>query len=553
MGMAKNEHQGLARKKRLKCPKCNNYTLWNKRDGCQCENGCTFSWLQGDIVLDHNDFHGYYKTQDLRDIFQYDDSVFPDITWKKGNESLYTKKQLERLNELQHRELIISNALDDVCISHSELYPEQNSQEWEMTHFKCLVMLTEDIYVYLNRMTKDLALMDIACQMSELKIAKGMMFPLTYFYFNLSQHLYETLERTMTWMGLCYGIPFMSDRKANTFIKIYKELKKNEEYLKSGLKPLVDTVMCSDAKNKLMEWRGSSTHDVSIHVKEMANKQIDPDEDRIKNDMLLIKDYIPGIITLTESLHTLYEKMVCRLDLFFDASLDTNAVNIIFETGKLEELKFPMEKPANLIIEKEYSKLSKRMNWLVNLKRTDMRREQMRRLGDVLFRLEESMKSCRYAIYYETIDLRSLWENCDTDQLFDIMDRQYLVYSATSLAIACYDKLARFLSEEYNLNSGNKNIYFDDFLKNNTKIAPPLKLAEKIIENEDKAYHFIAEYRNEYTHILRKGAIYLNAMDQYEDHLLYVTVYNIQYIGKLLDCIMKPYIEKLPNLESEFI
>jgi len=82
-------------------------------------------------------------------------------------------------------------------------------------------------------------------------------------------------------------------------------------------------------------------------------------------------------------------------------------------------------------------------------------------------------------------------------------------------------------------------IYFENILEKILVQNPPVELAARIIDHEDNAFKFLAQYRNEFTHILRKGAIYTNAMEDNEDYLIVAIAYNVRHIVELIDTIYK--------------
>lgn len=541
MGIAKNEHLGLINRKRFKCPVCNNYTLWIKKDQIvECENGCNPNRNQIKTTTSKKNYSGYYTTQELKEQFGYDNSLWPDITWNKESRCLYRKKQLEKMNRLMHRDRNINDTLHDLSITYYRAHPEKAITERELNHYDFMFNLTEDIAVSLNRMTKDFFLMNASYQTAEFALEELRLFPLSYYYFNLSQHLYETIERIIVWLALLYAVPFHQSRKDNTFVYLNKELKKNENYKKSGLRPLVETVMGNDAKNKLIEWRGTSVHDESMHLREMRrmNSKVSVEAwnemPREEIEKQILQETFDGIIKLIEEIYTLYENMLEHLNGLHDISLNENAARMIFETGDLMTLNVSKERYVMDIIIPQYNKIKR---WITSIDTASLPKEQKYILKDIVFRMEEIMKTCNYALNVDSKLYRDVWKRLGMEQVLDVMDRQYLVYSAASLVVSCYDKIARHLSVRYNLKKEGQIVYFDNFLNNNIEKNKVLTLAESIINNPDNSFCFLSEYRNEYTHILRKGAIYTNSMDIFEDYLIVAIAYNIQHIGSLLDCI----------------
>lgn len=127
---------------------------------------------------------------------------------------------------------------------------------------------------------------------------------------------------------------------------------------------------------------------------------------------------------------------------------------------------------------------------------------------------------------------------CVNSIIPDIMDRQYLIYTSAMLTMACYDKIARIMYRKYMKEEPGKDIYFENINKTITVQEESVDLAKRIIDHEDNAFKFLAQYRNEFTHILRKGAIYTDVMENYEDYLIISISYNIRHIINLIEYII---------------
>ncbi|WP_313133232.1 hypothetical protein [Anaerocolumna sp.] len=270
MGEAKNEHVGLLRRRRFLCPKCKEHKmLIMKSDQIRCANGCTVTPGQANAAIKNRLYSGFFTTSDLERLFGFDFSIYPVVRWKKDHKSLYSKGQLIKLNNICHRHMNTDNLIHDISIEYYRRYPERDEIVRELTHYDYLFNIIEDIMVCINRMTKDMLLMDLSYQLSFHYKNDTRLFSISHYYYCLSQHFYECMERIMLWFGLMYHFPFREDGRKNTHYTIYKAIKKDPDFNNSGLRSILETVIGNNARNSLLDWRSSSSHDLSKHLRNL--------------------------------------------------------------------------------------------------------------------------------------------------------------------------------------------------------------------------------------------------------------------------------------------
>ncbi len=534
MGEAKNEHYGLLRRRRFKCPVCNEHKMLITKNGqILCANGCNVSPSQAEAAIKNKLFDGFFTTADLETLFGFDFSVYPEVRWNKDQKSLYSKGQLIKLNNISHRDRNTNNLLNDISIEYYRQYPERDDTVRELTHYDYLFNLIEDIMVCINRMSKDMLLMDLSYQLSLLQKNDTRLFSISHYYYCLSQHFYECMERIMLWFGLMYHFPFHENGKKNTHYTIYKAIKKDPDFNNSGLRPLLESVIGNHARDSLLNWRSSSSHDLSKHLRNL-NTDAAMEKQRYELDVEMLQGNFDGIIKITEQLLDLINGMLNKMPGIYSITLDANAINLLTGTGSVPDLTISKDEFIQDILMKEGTKLDKLFYYGPSRMSA---KENSQLLLDVVCRLAEVIKGCSYAIHFEDKKFLSMWNDFDA-VVPDVMDRQYLVYTSAMLTMACYDKLSRIMYRKYMKKEPGNDIYFENIIEDIPTQAPPVELAARIINHDDNAFKFLAQYRNEFTHLLRKGAIYTNAMENYEDYLIVSIVYNVRHIVELIDSII---------------
>ncbi|WP_313133233.1 hypothetical protein [Anaerocolumna sp.] len=248
----------------------------------------------------------------------------------------------------------------------------------------------------------------------------------------------------------------------------------------------------------------------------------------------MLQGNFEGIIKITGQLLDLVNGMINKMPGLYTISLDTNAISLLTGTGSIPDLKISEDEYIHDILTKESAKLDKYLYYgpyqLSAKENGDL-------LIDVVCRLAEIIKGCSYAIHFDDKSYQMMWRDFDAI-IPDLMDRQYLIYTSATLTMACYDKLSRIMYRKYMNKEPGNDIYFETINKDILVKAPPVELAVRIINLEDNAFKFLAQYRNEFTHLLRIGAIYTDAMDNYEDYLIVAIAYNVRHILKLIDSIL---------------
>jgi len=535
MGEAKNEHIGLLRRRRYRCPVCNEYKMLITKSGeFLCANGCSVLPVQEEDAIKNRLSDGYFTTTDLEALFGFDFSTYPEIEWSKEHKSLYNRRQLIKLNNINHRHRDADNLLDDVSIEYYRQYPERDKDERELTHYDYFFNIIEDIMVHINLISKDMMLMDFSYQLSLQHEGENRLFSISYYYYCLSQHFYECMERIMLWFGLIYHYSFSEDGKKNTHYSIYKSIKKDPDFNNSGLRTLLETVIGNNTRNILLDWRSSSSHDLSKSLKNL-NVDTAMKKQRYQIDVEMFSGNFEGILKITEQLQDLATGMINKIKELYAVTLDYNAINLLIGTGSITKLKISKSEHIHVILTTEGAKLDK---YLFSGPFHMSDKENGYLLIDLVCRLAEVIKGCSYAIFFDDEQFQGMWKGPATI-IPDIMDRQYLVYTSATLTMACYDKLARIIYRMYMHEECGNYIYFENILEKILVQNPPVELAARIIDHEDNAFKFLAQYRNEFTHILRKGAIYTNAMEDNEDYLIVAIAYNVRHIVELIDTIYK--------------
>lgn len=536
MERAYNVHNGLQHRKRFKCPICGQQMLAIENElHYNCINKCILTRKQINSILEKNDYQGYFTTEQMEKSFGYDYSYKPRVNFKNLKNSFYTENELLKLDQISFNTKIFNNLLDDISIYYFSIYPERESTKRELNHFEYLMNLIEDINVSLNRISKDFMLIDIAYQARNSVKSQNMMFSINYYYFNLSQHFYECNERIILCLGILFHITFHTEAKKNNKSYIIKELKKNDLYKKSDIKKQMTKIMSNHMYNFLTEWRASSTHDVSKYLNDFKDNNVDITKNRAEIDKKLYHSKIKDIIDIISLQNILFEMIISQLNQYFNIQFDTNAIKMIQETGMLKALDVDPNIINENILEEEYLKNEQRLNKLVEKSMYD--NSNIIIIHDVVFRMFEIIKSYYYAMRINDSNFRKDWEMQELGFVLDSMDKQYLTYSCAIMIFACYDKLARYLSTRYSLHHEKKTIYFDTFLENVVLDDNILLLLCSDIQN-NKVYQFLTSYRNQYVHIIRKGAIYTNTMENFEDYLLLAILYNIQILSDLIDKIL---------------
>jgi len=523
---AKNIRDGINHRRRYRCPICYQNTLWIRRNRGICER-CNEIPEKLMYEVKSSDWEGYYTTADIDIKFQ--ENKRTEIGSVCGNikSSMYTKGQIEKMKLIVKKSARINDLLDDCTIYFFKKHPYKDTKDRMLEDYDYLFNIVEDIHVIMNWISKDFTLMDLAYQMALYDDERNLMFSPAYYYFNLAQHFYESIERFYICIGLMFKIQFQKNAKDNTRYYIEKMLKKNDSYRNSELKKKFQEIKSQKGYEELKRYREESSHNQSANLTKVITQRVNVNQDRFFVDKQMIQENLADVLKVINTEFELLEEVIKHLISYIDITLDSNAIAIIKSTGQINHLAISELVDISVILKNEYKRNEKRLFYI-------NRRDGII-IGDIVFRLFEIIKGCNYALFFET-NIKYEFMKYDLEIVTDMMDKQYLIYLSAVRTISSYDKIAHFLIEKYLPEYTGKEIYFNDFLRDQPINHKIMKTCQMIQRNP--FYQFLDNYRNEITHIIRKGAIYTNVMEKYEGYLLVAICYNLEYLGDLLDSIL---------------
>lgn len=195
MGMAKNEHSGMVQKRKYECPICGEYTLYCGKI-VKCIMGCKVKKSQVNL----ENYYGYFMPEQIDIILNFK-KEHKEVSKEKVKESIFTQKQFMRMQKIVSATKDFNDKLDKITIDYFSLYPDRQNNN-DMLDCECFFCLLEDMNVFLNRISKDIALIDFVYRQDENSIETEHLFSISFYYYNLAMSFYSCFER----FRLCLGI-----------------------------------------------------------------------------------------------------------------------------------------------------------------------------------------------------------------------------------------------------------------------------------------------------------------------------------------------------------
>ncbi|MDF9843802.1 MULTISPECIES: SEC-C metal-binding domain-containing protein [unclassified Paenibacillus] len=504
-------------RKKFICPECESNSLYIIHDtACECENGCEDNLIDIATIFRKDNFDGFFTSGYIREHFWVDDEKMNQMLTEIIEDNRYgllsTNEKQKIKSFLFKRTSQIEEKLDDLVVD----YLNKNSLKKvpsEMTVFGYLINLLEDTHFFMNLCCKDLALFNCGILFAPIQFYSG-----RFFYNNAVEHLFQANERLYVILGILYNYNFDDDLSRNKSYRIENYIKNKADYKNSDIKKILESLKSNQMYDTLKSMRQINTHDLSYFSKAIedqiktdavkAQDFWDRDGDKVDSDLYLPK--IKNLIFCLEKhfdlldqliLHSSHETNISKLtsfpmiEKFMDYKLQiTPRQYNVQEIQKLEDYKLRL-----------FSKLPNYGGTLI---------------GDVFFRMGEVVRCIFDYCNIENDVFYQLWVRNANLKLNDLIDKQYLLYSALSRIYSCYDKLSRYIAQHYPKHADI--MYFQDFEKKTEKSS--LVNAIKEILN-DKYYKLLYALRNDIYHNLRAGALHGDEGLNYFDNLLFITVF----------------------------
>ncbi|MEK5436059.1 MULTISPECIES: YecA family protein [Paenibacillus] len=529
--MFRNE-PSLNYRKKFKCPECESYSLYVIHDtACECEDGCDTSQINITAILSEDNFDGYYTSGYIKEHFWIDDEkinqIFTGIIEDNRYKLLSSNEKKKIKSFMFERTSQIEEQLDDIVVE----YLNENSLKRapsDMNVFGYLINLLEDTHFFMNLCGKDLALFNCGILFAPIKFYSG-----RFFYNNAIEHLFQANERLYVILGILYNYKFENDLSRNKTSKIQDYIKNNTEYKKSNIKRILDSLKGNQMYSTLKSMRDINTHDLSYFSKEIVD-QIktdsvkardfwDRDGDKVDSDL-----YLPQIRNLIFCLEKHY-------DLLEQVFLQISQETTISKLNSFPMIEKFMNKKLQITI-KQYTvqEIEKLEEYNLRLfgKLPDYGDEL---IGDVFFRIGEVVRCIFDYCNIENDVFYQLWIREANLELRDLIDQQYLLYSALLRIYSCYDKVSRYISKHYPKYSDVK--YFQEF-EGKSENSSLVNTIKEILN--DKNYKLLYELRNDIYHNLRAGVLHGDEGLSYYNNFLFIivfentkTLYNfIEYLSK---------------------
>lgn len=177
-------------RKRYKCPKCEEYSLYAIHDmACECKYDCYLESVEINEIMEKNDFKGYFTSEEIKNNFFVDDEL--------NNKSLKNilvydrpyvidRKQIERLHEFTQKTHNIDEHLDDLMAKY--LNKHEISQD-NINDFGYIINLIEDINYFIDCCHNDIILINYGIEYANMHFKSGR------FYYNNAVDLCFLLMR----------------------------------------------------------------------------------------------------------------------------------------------------------------------------------------------------------------------------------------------------------------------------------------------------------------------------------------------------------------------
>lgn len=514
-------------RKRFLCPECECNSLYIIHDSaCECENGCDDSLINIKAIFREDNFDGFFSSDYIREHFWIDDNKLNDMfsaIIKDNRYKLLSDNEKQKITDfLFKRTSQIEEKLDDLVVN----YLNENSLKAvppEMTVFGYLINLLEDMHFFINLCCKDLALFNCGIIFAPIQFYSG-----RFFYNNAIEHIFQANERLYVILGILYNYTFDDDLSRNKSYKIENYIKSNTEYKKSDVKKILESLKSNQMYDTIKSMRQINTHDLSYFSKTI--------EDQIRKDAVKALEFWDrdGDEVDSELYLPQIRNLIFCLEKHYDL-LDLLIFKIRQETNIGELNSFPM---IGKFMEKKLQSTLKQYNVQDIEKLEEYKLRLLYKLsnygdvliGDIFFRLNEVVRCIFDYCNIENQVFYQMWISKANLNLNDLIDKQYLLYSALSRIYSCYDKISRYLANHYPEYSDIK--YFQDFEKISEKSSLLNKIKEVL---NDKQYKLLNELRNDIYHNLRAGALHGDEGLKYYNNYLFIIVF--ENTKKIFDLI----------------
>lgn len=514
-------------RKKFKCPACNKYALYVIHDkACKCAQGCNTRDFDIDQIMGKNDFDGYFTSKELEESFYTNDDLCNSLLKKvtvNNTFDLFSEDERQKIELFFERTSKIDDKLDDIVVNYLNYNNLKNVQL--ITPFGYIINLIEDIHFFINLCCKDVVLFNYG-----IKFASKCFYSGRFFYNNAVEHLFQALERIYVMLGIFFGFKFDIDLASNKTYKIEKFLKKNHRYKNSCYKVTFERLKGNNFYNELKEIRNSNTHGLSYFTKVIDNdikskgakgfELWNRDGDKVDQDLYLPR--IKNIIFCLNEFFNILDYIILQID--NDKNLYKLKPFPMFDkfTNLDDNITFNTYYHNDFIkIEENKRKLFKNLPVYTN-----------HLINDIFFRIDEVVH-CIFDIYKLSEDNFYSYWRANGLELSDLIDEQYLLYSALLRIYSCFDKFACYISQRKRKYSDIR--YFEEF-RSITEGDLLLNKIKHVLNNEN--YNLLFKLRNDIYHNLRVGCLYGQQGLNYYNMVLFQTIFeNTMTLFKLVDFI----------------
>lgn len=517
MGMAKNEHSGMVQKRKYECPICGEYTLYCGKI-VKCIMGCKVKKSQVNL----ENYYGYFMPEQIDIILNFK-KEHKEVSKEKVKESIFTQKQFMRMQKIVSATKDFNDKLDKITIDYFSLYPDRQNNN-DMLDCECFFCLLEDMNVFLNRISKDIALIDFVYRQDENSIETEHLFSISFYYYNLAMSFYSCFERFRLCLGIMNNIEFEDLLEKNNATRIEKKIYDSKN-VKGDLNKKFKNMKNLPGYGILKNWREETTHNISKGSQIIIKKRMDVNRNRNKLDFDIIANEIGHILDLLEKMNDLYKDILEESVDYYNKSYDVNLIKRLKKTGIM--LKIEQKTVNTNKFDLLYKNNIERMK---RLKNTNSVKYEV----DIIFRMFEAMKSLSYVYAIEDGQLLLKFAQIGMSEVLDYMDREYLLHVIMELIYDIYNKLAKIFAIRDGIKQKIELINFENvYLNDNNGVYYS---AWKRAYNTDY-YKFLCDYRNDTVHVLRKGCL-LSSMSEFENMLIYASILNLNKIDEMLEALL---------------
>lgn len=345
-------------------------------------------------------------------------------------------------------------------------------------------------------------------------------------------------ERLVRFYGYIYGIEFDANEKKNTFVNIYRKLKKTD-FKSSRFFTVIDKVRNIGLFNAIETFRKDNDHNISPHIKVANDAQL------IETNIILLKHagYLYQLINM--NLVLLEEN--CILPSFTGIPVQQlvidDSYNYYEKAKKLKskishtKIRSCNEKVVEFIPIIVYlsSRIGHDEQEILNspIKRTCIY------LSDIIFRLHEAGRSLSYAygMFAEALELK--YDNPEEYVIrFAGLNYRYFIYSALIRVYSVYDKLAHVFVDYFEVEQP-KNFTFENVLAEvlDSKQQRLLPIIKKLkVLSKTNRYKEIYDSRQKYYHYLMpQNFLAVNKREVLDSEIMFCLVDNISLLIEIMN------------------